>query len=123
MHAPALSSLVWLPIIAGVIVLILGDRRITAARWVALAAAILTFLLSLPLVAGFSTGTAAYQFAEQMPWIPRFDAYYALGVDGISLPLVILTAFMTVPVVIAGWSVIEVRPAQYSPPFSSWKAS
>jgi len=66
-----------------------------------------------PLWAHFDTTTAAMQFIEQLPWIPRFRAYYALGVDGISLPLIVLTAFMTVPVVIAGWTVIEKRPAQY----------
>jgi NADH-quinone oxidoreductase subunit M len=53
------------------------------------------------------------QFTENAPWIERFHAFYALGVDGISLPLVVLTAFMTIPVVIAGWTVIESRPAQY----------
>jgi NADH-quinone oxidoreductase subunit M len=113
MHGLALSVLVWLPIGAGVIVLLLGDQRIAPARWIALAAAVLTFVLTLPLVAAFDTGTAAFQFIEHAAWIPRFDAYYALGVDGISLPLVVLTAFMTVPVIIAGWSVIQTRPAQY----------
>jgi NADH-quinone oxidoreductase subunit M len=72
-----------------------------------------TLVLTVPLWAHFDTTTAAMQFIEQLPWIPRFRAYYALGVDGISLPLIVLTAFMTVPVVIAGWSVIEKRPAQY----------
>ncbi|HSY07521.1 MAG TPA: NADH-quinone oxidoreductase subunit M [Steroidobacteraceae bacterium] len=113
MHAPALSLVVWLPISAGILVLIFGDQRISAARWVALAAAVLTFILTLPLIATFDTGTAAFQFIEHLPWIRRFDAYYALGLDGISLPLVVLTAFVTVPVVIAGWSVIQTRPAQY----------
>ena len=113
MHAPALSLVVWLPISAGILVLNLGEQRISAARWVALAAAVLTFILTLPLIAAFDTGTAAFQFIEHLPWIRRFDAYYALGLDGISLPLVVLTAFVTVPVVIAGWSVIQTRPAQY----------
>lgn len=113
MHDFALSVLVWLPIGAGVIVLLLGDQRIAPARWIALGAAVVTFVLTLPLVAAFDTGTAAFQFTEHAAWIPRFDAYYALGVDGISLPLVVLTAFMTVPVIIAGWSVIQTRPAQY----------
>jgi len=113
MHGLALSILVWLPIGAGVLVLALGDGRITLARWIALGASLLAFVLTLPLIANFDTGTAAFQFIEHAPWIRRFDAYYALGVDGISLPLVVLTAFMTVPVVIAGWSVIQVRPAQY----------
>jgi NADH-quinone oxidoreductase subunit M len=113
MHGLALSILVWLPIAAGVVVLVLGDLRIDIARWIALVAAVLTFVLTLPLIAGFDTSTAAFQFIEHVPWIRRFDAYYALGIDGISLPLVGLTAFVTVPVVIAGWSVIQTRPAQY----------
>src|SRR5215469_3377181 len=108
-----LSLLIWLPIAAGVVVLLLGDRNITAGRWLALAASLLTLVLSFPLLAHFDTQTAAYQFVEKLPWIPRFEAYYALGVDGISMPLVVLTAFMTVPVVIVAWTVIGKRPAQY----------
>jgi NADH-quinone oxidoreductase subunit M len=108
-----LSILIWLPILAGVVVLLLGERRIGAGRWVSLIAALVTLVLSVPLWAGFDAGTAALQFTERLEWIPRFHADYALGVDGISLPLIVLTAFMTVPVVIAGWSVIEARPAQY----------
>jgi NADH-quinone oxidoreductase subunit M len=108
-----LSVLVWLPIGAGVVVLLLGERNIVAARWVALLATIATLLLSLPLIAHFDTSTAALQYVENVPWIPRFNANYALGLDGISLPLVVLTAFITIPVVIAAWTVIEVRAAQY----------
>jgi NADH-quinone oxidoreductase subunit M len=108
-----LSILIWLPIAAGVAVLLLGDRGIVAGRWLALAATLATLLLAVPLVSGFDTSTAAMQFVEKAAWIPRFRAYYALGVDGISVPLIVLTAFMTVPVVIAGWTVIESRPAQY----------
>src|SRR5579862_9498728 len=108
-----LSLLIWLPIGAGVLVLLLGERNIAAGRWLALAATLATLALSVPLWTAFNTGTAELQFTELLPWIPRFDAWYALGVDGISLPLIVLTAFMTVPVVIAGWSVIEARPAQY----------
>jgi NADH-quinone oxidoreductase subunit M len=108
-----LSILVWLPIVAGLVVLVLGDRNIAAGRWLALAAALVTLALTVPLWGGFDTTTPALQFVEKLPWIPRFQAYYALGVDGISLPLIVLTAFMTVPVVIAAWRVIEARPAQY----------
>jgi NADH-quinone oxidoreductase subunit M len=108
-----LSVLIWLPIGAGVLVLLLGERNIVAGRWIALAATILTLILSLPLIADFNTSTADLQFLENVPWIPRFHANYALGLDGISLPLVVLTAFITIFVVIAGWSVIEVRAAQY----------
>jgi len=113
MHAHLLSVLIWLPIAAGIVVLLLGDRNIAAARWLALAAAVATLAVSLPLLADFNTQTAAYQFVETAPWIRRFNALYALGVDGISLPLVVLTALMTIPVVIAGWTVIKVRAAQY----------
>jgi len=112
MHA-VLSILIWLPIGAGLIVLLLGDRRIAAARWLSLVASVVTLIISLPLLAQFDTTTAALQFTEKAAWIERFHAFYALGVDGISLPLVVLTAFMTIPVVIAGWTVIESRPAQY----------
>jgi len=108
-----LSVLIWLPIAAGLGVLALGERRIAAGRWLALAAALATLILTVPLWSQFDTGTAALQFSEKLPWIPRFNAYYALGVDGISLPLIVLTAFMTVPVVITAWTVIEARPAQY----------
>jgi len=108
-----LSILVWLPIAAGLLLLLLGDRRIGMARWVALAASLVTLLLSLQLLADFENGTAAFQFIEKLPWIPRFAAFYHLGIDGISLPLVALTTFMTVPVIIAAWNVIEQRPAQY----------
>ena len=108
-----LSILIWLPIAAGLGILILGDRNIVAGRWLALVASLVTLALTVPLWGQFDTGTAALQFPEKLPWIPRFQAYYALGIDGISLPLIVLTAFMTVPVVIAGWTVIESRPAQY----------
>jgi NADH-quinone oxidoreductase subunit M len=108
-----LSILIWLPIGAGVLVLLLGERNIVAGRWLALLASLATLALAVPLWAAFNTATAELQYSELLPWIPRFDAWYALGVDGISMPLIALTAFMTVPVVIAGWTVIESRPAQY----------
>src|SRR6476661_6265012 len=108
-----LSILIWLPIAAGLVVLALGDRNIAAGRWVSLLASIATLILSLPLLSHFDTNTASMQFVEHLSWISRFNAYYGLGVDGISLPLVVLTAFMTIPVIIAGWNVIESRPAQY----------
>ena len=108
-----LSILIWLPIAAGILVLLLGDARIGAGRWLALVASLTTLALAVPLWTHFDPGSAALQFPELAPWIPRFKAFYALGVDGISMPLIVLTAFMTVPVVIAGWSVIDMRPAQY----------
>ncbi|HWM65182.1 MAG: NADH-quinone oxidoreductase subunit [Gammaproteobacteria bacterium] len=110
---PYLSILIWLPIAAGIVVLLLGDKNIGAARWVALLAAVATLIITLPLVAHFNSGTADFQFVEKIGWIARFHSYYALGLDGISMPLVVLTAFITIPVIIAAWTVIEARPAQY----------
>ncbi len=113
MHDHLLSLLIWLPIAAGVVVLLLGERNIGTGRWVSLGASVVTLALCVPLWGEFNTHTAAYQFVQKAAWIPRFHAYYALGVDGISMPLIVLTAFMTIPVVIAGWRVIQARPAQY----------
>ena len=113
MHGHLLSILIWLPILAGLAVLLLGERNIGAGRWVSLVASVATLALCVPLWQHFNTHTAAFQFVEQAAWIPRFHAYYALGVDGISMPLIVLTAFMTIPVLIAGWRVITRRAAQY----------
>jgi NADH-quinone oxidoreductase subunit M len=108
-----LSLLTWLPIAGGLVVLIIGDRGIKAGRWVALATAVVVFGASIPLWTGFDPATFEFQFREQLPWIPALHSTYYLGVDGISLPLILLTTFITIPVVIAAWTVIESRPAQY----------
>jgi NADH-quinone oxidoreductase subunit M len=108
-----LSLLVWLPIAGGIVALLLGDRHARVARWVALLTALATFALSIPLYTGFDGSTAAFQFLERSPWIPTFHADYALGVDGIALPLILLTTFITIFVVIAGWTVITERAGQY----------
>lgn len=112
---PILSLLIWLPILGGVGVLIVGDRA--GARQFALGIAVLTFLLSLPLYLHFDKATAAMQFVELIPWIEAFKVNYHLGVDGISLPLVLLNTFMTILVVIAGWEVIQYRVSQYMAAF------
>ena len=109
-----LSLAIWTPIIFGVVLLALGrDDQARTVRWVALVGAIVSFLVTLPLYAGFKLGTAAMQFVEKAPWIERFNVNYHLGVDGISLWMVILTAFINVVVVIAGWEVITRRVNQY----------
>ncbi|MFZ3082752.1 NADH-quinone oxidoreductase subunit M [Rhodoferax ferrireducens] len=109
-----LSLAIWTPIIFGVVLLALGrDDQARTVRWVALIGAIVSFLVTLPLYAGFKLGTAAMQFVEKAPWIERFNVNYHLGVDGISLWMVILTAFINVVVVIAGWEVITRRVNQY----------
>ncbi len=117
---PLLSLVIWVPIFGGLLVLATGgDEKAPAARILALAVAILTFVLSLPLWTGFQLGTAEMQFVERSaePWIPAFNIYYHLGVDGIAMPLILLTTFSTVLVVIAGWEVIQTRVAQYMAAF------
>ncbi len=114
---PILSLTVWLPIIGGLMVLASGDREATATKWTALIIAVLTFIVSLPLWFAFDSSTSAMQFVERAPWVPGFDIEYYMGVDGISMPLIILTTFITPLVVIAGWEVIKYRPSQYMAAF------
>jgi NADH-quinone oxidoreductase subunit M len=113
-----LSLAIWVPIVAGVVVLATGaDRRASRARVIALAGALIGFLVTIPLVAGFDTGTSAMQFVELTPWIARFNVNYHLGVDGISVLFILLNSFITVLVVIAGWEVIRDKVAQYMAAF------
>jgi NADH-quinone oxidoreductase subunit M len=110
---PILSLCIWLPIVFGVAILAIGnDRNPAPARWVALAGSVAGFLLSLYLWQSFEL-TADMQFVENSPWIPRFNINYHLGVDGISMPFVILNSFMTVLVVIAHWEVVTDKVSQY----------
>jgi NADH-quinone oxidoreductase subunit M len=109
-----LSLAIWMPIAFGVLLLAVGrDEHANVVRWVALIGAVASFLITLPLYAQFDTSTAAMQFVENASWIERFNVNYHLGVDGISLWFVLLTAFINVIVVIAGWEVITRRVNQY----------
>ena len=109
-----LSLAIFLPIVSGLLLLALGrDEQVHAVRWMALIAAIASFAVTLPLISGFDTTTAAFQFVDNLPWIERFNIRYHLGVDGISMWFVPLTAFITVIVVIAAWEVIDNRVNQY----------
>lgn len=109
-----LSLAIWLPIAFGVLLLVLGrDDNAPMVRWVALIGALASFLVTLPLYTGFQLGTAEMQFVEELLWMERFNVYYHLGVDGISLWFVLLTSFITVIVVIAGWEAITTRVNQY----------
>jgi len=115
---PLLSIAIWLPIVSGALLLAFGrDDRADAVRWAALVAATASFLVTIPLVTGFDLGTAAMQFGEKHAWIARFNVYYTLGVDGISVWFVLLTAFTTPIVVISAWKVIEERVNQYMAAF------
>lgn len=119
MHAyPILSIAIWLPIIFGVVVLVVGsDKNPGTARWLALIGSVFSFLVTLPLVSGFDSSTADLQFVEKSTWIERFNITYHLGVDGISLWFVVLTALITMIVVVAGWQVITKNVAQYMAAF------
>jgi len=107
-----LSAAIWIPILAGVLVLWAGDRS-ALTRWIALLGAIAGFAVTIPLWTHFDLNTSAMQFVELKPWIQRFSINYHLGVDGISLLFVLLNSFITILVVIAGWTVIETRVSQY----------
>ncbi|MBU6368595.1 MAG: NADH-quinone oxidoreductase subunit M [Limnohabitans sp.] len=109
-----LSLAIWTPIVCGMVLLALGrDEHARMVRWLALIGALVSFALTLPLYAQFDNSSVAMQFVENLPWINRFNVNYHLGLDGISLWFVLLTAFITVVVVIAGWEVITERVNQY----------
>jgi NADH-quinone oxidoreductase subunit M len=115
---PLLSLAIWIPIAAGVLVLATGsDRNANGARLIALIGAILGFLVTLPLYLSFDATANGFQFVETTPWIESFNINYHLGIDGISLLLILLNSFTTVLVVIAGWQVIQERVAQYMSAF------
>jgi len=109
-----LSIAIWLPMAFGVLLLALGrDQNAGIVRALALVGAVASFVVTIPLLTGFDTGTAAMQFVEKLPWIQRFNVNYHLGLDGLSVWFVPLTAFITIIVVIAAWEVIQDRVAQY----------
>jgi NADH-quinone oxidoreductase subunit M len=112
-----LSLLIWLPIFTGALVILLGNKRADTARWISVFASILVFVLSLRLYTEFDSTTHLMQFEEKSSWISQFNIYYHLGVDGISMPLIILTTFSTILVLVAGWEVIQTRPAHYMAAF------
>ena len=110
---PMLSLLIWAPIIGGALVIALGDAKASQARLLALVVSAITFVISLSLFADFDRSSSTMQFVEHVGWIDRFSINYFLGVDGFSVPLIILTTFFGVLVVIAGWESIKTRVHQY----------
>ena len=109
-----LSAAIWVPIISGIVVLAVGnEQRATLSRWLALLGSLVGFAVTIPLYTGFDRTTAALQFVERKPWIESLGIEYSLGIDGLSVWLVLLTAFITFVVVIAGWEVIKDRVHQY----------
>jgi len=109
-----LSLAIWIPVAFGILLLAVGrQENAGVTRWIALIGAVIGFLVTIPVMTKFDGGTAAMQFVEHASWIERFNIFYHLGVDGISMWFVPLTAFITIIVVLAGWEVIEDRPHQY----------
>ncbi|MDD5280553.1 NADH-quinone oxidoreductase subunit M [Acidithiobacillus sp.] len=117
MNASLLSYSIWIPIVGGLLVLAVGDRRAALARWLALIVSLLAFAVTIPLYTGFDTHTAAMQFSERVSWIPSLNIYYHLGVDGISLWFILLTSFLTVLVVISSWRNVQTWVAQFMAAF------
>ena len=117
MNGFLLSILIWLPILGAVAVLVAGEQRPAMAKGLALVISAATFLLGLPLFFAFDTSTAAMQFVELRPWIETFNVHYYLGVDGFSAPLILLTIFFGVLVVIAGWRSVQKNVNQYMAAF------
>jgi NADH-quinone oxidoreductase subunit M len=109
-----LSLAIWTPIFFGVVLLALGrDDQARMVRWLALIGSLVSLLVTLPLYSRFDTSSSAMQFVEKTPWIERFNVWYHLGVDGIAFWFILLTAFITVVVVISAWEVITERVNQY----------
>ncbi|MDQ7989193.1 MAG: NADH-quinone oxidoreductase subunit M [Candidatus Dactylopiibacterium sp.] len=114
MTIPFLSLSIWIPIFGGLLTLCASkERQANLARVLGLLFAIAGFLVTIPLYTGFDTGSSAMQFVEFRQWIVYFNAHYSLGVDGISMPFVILNSFITVIVILACWEVVQVKVAQY----------
>ena len=113
-HLPLLSLIIWLPIVGSVLVLLTGgDENANRARLIALIVAIVTLALCIPLYTEFDTNTSAMQFTEFVPWIKAYHINYSLGADGISMPMIILTTFTTLVVILAAWRSITTKVAQY----------
>lgn len=113
-NLPVLSLMIWCPILFGLLVLLAGRHvRPAVIRCIALAGSLPGLILSLFLIAGFDSGSAAMQFVESTVWIARFNIHYALGIDGISLWLVVLTAFILCVVIISAWQTDKADPAAY----------
>ena len=109
---PLLSVLIWLPILGAILVLVFGrDPRV--ARWLSVLVALATLLASIPLYLGYDAAVGGMQFVESSVWIDAIKAYYALGVDGISVALIVLTTFTSVLVVVGSWGPIDKRVSQY----------
>lgn len=110
---PILSILIWLPVVTAILILLLGDMRASLARWITLVSTIASMIFSVVMWVGFNNNTATMQYKEFATWIPAYNINYSLGVDGISMPLIVLTVFTTLIVVLASWTMVKNKVAQY----------
>ncbi|MGH8114074.1 MAG: NADH-quinone oxidoreductase subunit M [Rhodanobacteraceae bacterium] len=110
---PILSALIWFPCLGAIVVLLCGDKRPHLARWLSLAVTLITFGLSLFLWSQYHAGPGGYQMQEKLRWIPGINSSYHLGVNGISVALIVLTAVIHILVVGGAWEIIKVKVHQY----------
>jgi len=122
-HLPLLSILIWLPLAGAVLVLMTGsDKNANLARGIAVAVAVSSMLLCIPLYLGFDPSTFMMQYREDYLWIESYKIHYSLGVDGISLVMIILTNFTGLLVILAGIEATKRRVAQYMASFLTMQA-
>ena len=114
---PILSLLIWTPILGGIWVLYVGDRQEDTVKLFSFIVSILVFIISVYAYSQFDNSTSQFQFNEFREWIPVFNINYHLGVDGIAFPLILLTTFTTMLVILSAWEVIEVRISQFMAAF------
>ena len=110
---PILSILIWLPVVTAIIVLFFKDSQAKHARTITLISTIISLIFCVIMWDKFSTGTAAFQFVEHASWIPTYHINYDLGVDGISMPMIVLTVFTTLIVILASWTMVNKKVGQY----------
>lgn len=110
---PILSILIWLPVLTAIAVLFLGDHHASTARWTTLLSSFLSMFFCVVMWHGFNVNVSAMQFIEHAAWIPTYGINYDLGVDGISMPMIALTCFTTLIVILASWTMVKNKVAQY----------
>jgi NADH-quinone oxidoreductase subunit M len=108
-----LSLLIIIPVLGALLVAIVPRERLLATKVLAFVASVLALLVSLPLYFGFDNSLTGYQFEEIYPWIPAFNVFFHVGIDGISLFLVILTTFLTTVAILSSWTAITEQAKEY----------
>ncbi len=110
---PVLSILIWLPVVTAIFVLFFGEKQANKARWITLVSTLISLVFCLMMWLAFNVNIGEMQFTEFAAWIPTYKITYALGVDGISMPMVVLTVFTTLIIVLASWTMVTQKVGQY----------